>query len=261
MGHDYAIHRKTQREIEKAFKLKPMMSRGRDFKVWEVEWAKRYGYDIFKLCDQITKDFNGIKSGQAFMAALKAKGIILCRGDKSQFVIILPWGQHKALSSMIYGRPTKTVLRRAMADIDIKKLLTVQEGKERIKTILKGKGKLRRPASRRSAYKRKRSSPAAAWQPYGFLTTFRWPGTATKTATKKTGRIASIPKPSSEIVRQILIKAAKEKKEAAKELIPIRPASYGTMSKEQLADYIAACDGKLAWAQYFGKWGHAGPHL
>jgi hypothetical protein len=47
----------------------PMMARGRDFKDWEVKWAARYGFDIRELRQQITKDFNSIKSGQAFMGA------------------------------------------------------------------------------------------------------------------------------------------------------------------------------------------------
>jgi len=136
MGNDYAAHQKTQRQIEKTLKLRPMMARGRDFKKSEVEWAKRYGFDIFKLREQITADFNKGKSGQEFMAALKDRGIVLCRGDKSQFVIILPWGQHKALSSMIHGRPTKAVLRRSFADIDISKLPTVAEGKAQVKATL-----------------------------------------------------------------------------------------------------------------------------
>ena len=113
-----------------------MMTKGRDFKKSEVEWAKRYGFDIFKLREQITADFNKSKSGQEFMAALKDQGIVLCRGDKSQFVIILPWGQHKALSSMIHGRPTKAVLRRSFTDIDISKLPTVAEGKAQVKATL-----------------------------------------------------------------------------------------------------------------------------
>ena len=136
MGNDYAAHQKTQRQIEKAFKLRPMRTKGRDFKKSEVEWAKRYGFDIFKLREQITADFNKGKSGQEFMAALKDQGIVLCRGDKSQFVIILPWGQHKALSSMIHGRPTKAILRRSFADIDISKLPTVAEGKAQVKATL-----------------------------------------------------------------------------------------------------------------------------
>jgi hypothetical protein len=136
MGNDYAIHQKTQVEIGKEFKLKPMNARGRDFKDWEVKWASRYGYDIFKLREQITAAFNNVKSGQEFKAKLEALGVVLCRGDKSQFVIILPWGQHKALSSMIYGRPTKAVLRRAMADIDISALPTVEEGKAQVKARL-----------------------------------------------------------------------------------------------------------------------------
>lgn len=136
MGHNYAINLKTQKQIEKEFKLRPMMARGRDFRQWEIEWAKRYGFDIFKLRKEITKDFNAVKSGQAFLALLEKKGCVLCRGDKSQFVLILPWSQHKALSSMIHGRPTKATLRRALADIDIKKLPTVDEGKARIKARL-----------------------------------------------------------------------------------------------------------------------------
>ncbi|MGB9153850.1 MAG: relaxase/mobilization nuclease domain-containing protein [Alphaproteobacteria bacterium] len=136
MSNDYAAHQKTQRQLEKGFKLRPMMTKGRDFKQSEVEWAKRYGFDIFKLREQITADFNKSKSGQEFMAALKDQGIVLCRGDKSQFVIILPWGQHKALSSMIHGRPTKAVLRRSFTDIDISKLPTVAEGKAQVKATL-----------------------------------------------------------------------------------------------------------------------------
>ena len=112
------------------------MAKGRDFKDWEVKWASRYGYDIFKMREQITKDFNNVESGEKFKAKLEAKGIVLCRGEKSQFVIILPWGQHKALSSMIHGRPTKAVLRRALADIDITKLPTVMEGKTQVKASL-----------------------------------------------------------------------------------------------------------------------------
>jgi hypothetical protein len=144
MGNDYAAHQKTQKQIEEEFKLRPMMAKGRDFRQSEVEWAKRYGFDIFELRKQITSDFNKAKSGQEFIASLKANGCILCRGDKSQFVLILPWGQHKALSSMIHGRPTKAVLRRAMADIDISKLPTVSEGKAMVKATLPNKkGQLR----------------------------------------------------------------------------------------------------------------------
>ena len=136
MGNDYAIHQKTQRQLEKEFNLKPMQAKGRDFKHWEVEYAKRYGFDIFQLREQITQDFITLKTGQEFKQALQAKRVVLCRGDKSQFVLILPWGQHKALSSMVYGRPTKAVLRRALVDIDIKTLPTVEEGKRHVKATL-----------------------------------------------------------------------------------------------------------------------------
>ena len=136
MSNDYAAHQKTQRQLEKMFKLRPMMTKGRDFKHSEVEWAKRYGFDIFALRKQITAGFKSVTSGQEFKASLEAQSIVLCRGDKSQFVLILPWGHHKALSSMIHGRPTKAILRRALGDIDIAKLPTVAEGKALVKATL-----------------------------------------------------------------------------------------------------------------------------
>jgi hypothetical protein len=160
MGNDYAIHQKTQRQLEQEFKLRPKMARGRDFKQWEVEWAKRYSFDIFKMREQITAGFNKGKSGQEFRDALQDKGIVLCRGNKSQFVLILPWGQHKALSSMVYGRPTKAVLRRAFADIDIAKLPTVHEGKAQVKARLaEARAKSRNNTGIKSA-----TTQAASWR-------------------------------------------------------------------------------------------------
>jgi hypothetical protein len=236
MSNDYAVHQKTQRQIEKEFGLKPMMAKGRDFKDWEVKWAKRYGYDIFKLREQITKDFNGAKSGQAFMAALKTKGIILCRGDKSQFVIILPWGQHKALSSMIHGRPTKATLRRALADIDIKKLPTVQEGKAQVRAAL--------PKIKRGAAKSKGNKPMA--------------GALESIAPALTASLpkAIISQPRT-VTAMLPISAAPNAsvRNRSPEPVPHRPASRGSMSEEQWADYKAACDGKITWRQYFVKWG------
>jgi len=171
MGNDYAAHQKTQKELEKEFKLKPMMAKGYDFKVWEVKWAERYGYDIRKIRDEITASFNSVKSGTEFKAKLESLGIVLCRGDKSQFIIILPWGQHKALSSMIMGRPTKVVLRRAMADIDIAALPTVEEGKAQVKARLpKAKGRSRTV----KGYRRKSASPKKkGWRSSGIAATSR----------------------------------------------------------------------------------------
>ena len=206
MGNDYAAHQKTQKEIQKAFQLRPMMAKGRDFKVWEVEWAKRYGFDVFKFRDAITADFNKAKNGREFLADLKAKGVLLCRGDKSQFVLILPWGQHKALSSMVYGRPTKAILRRALGDIDITKLPTVQEGKAQVKATLpriapkwkaaksrsrksartySGKGRTGRKrasstARRGTSATRWRGSPTKTWRPY-WLSLTRPVGSGIKT--------------------------------------------------------------------------------
>ena len=46
-------------------------------------------------------------------------------------------------------------------------------------------------------------------------------------------------------------------REAAEEIVrcvfmPSRPTR---MCEAQRADYLAACDGKITWRQYFSKWG------
>ncbi len=83
--------------------------------------------------------------------------------------MILPWGQHKALSSLIHGRPTKAVLRRSFADIDISTLPTVMEGKEAVKAKLpKTKGSKRGHIYKGIAIGR-RLTPAGSWKPYGIL--------------------------------------------------------------------------------------------
>jgi len=38
-------------------------------------------------------------------------------------------------------------------------------------------------------------------------------------------------------------------------LAPRRPSH---MCEEQRADFIAACEGKITWRQYFAKWGNHG---
>jgi hypothetical protein len=226
MGNDYAIHQKTQRQLEKEFKLRPMMARGRDFRQWEVEWAKRYGFDIFALRKEITKDFNSVKTGQEFMAALKTKGCVLCRGDKSQFVLILSWGQHKALSSMIYGRPPKAVLRRAFADIDIVMLPTVAEGKAQVKAALP---KIKRK-SRRAAHIYIRRSPS---QIVSVTKPFAQPQTET---------------PIKPVTKTIVwTTTAKQEQEHVQQHVPIRP------------------DDKKGWPEAaiidWETWGHEKPRL
>jgi hypothetical protein len=136
------------------------------------------------------------------MDVLKAQGCVLCRGDKSEFVLILPWGQHKALSSMIYGRPAKAVLRRAMSDIGITKLPTVPESKAMVKAKL-SKAKTRQAIR---AYTGRRLSRIA---------------TATKSVTK-----SQATTPVQKLAQPVLGHAAMDtKRQEQSQLVPVRPAS------------------------------------
>jgi hypothetical protein len=69
---------------------------------------------------------------------------------------------------MIHGRPTKAVLRRSFADIDITKLATVQEGKAQVKaTLLKAKPRAKSRINNKSGYTSyigSRPSPTSAWK-------------------------------------------------------------------------------------------------
>lgn len=49
-------------------------------------------------------------------------------------------------------------------------------------------------------------------------------------------------------------------REAREKIVqPFRPLRHSSgMCAEQLADFIAACDGKITWRQYFAKWGDRG---
>jgi hypothetical protein len=46
-------------------------------------------------------------------------------------------------------------------------------------------------------------------------------------------------------------------REAAKEIVQrlFTPTRATGMCEAQRADYLAACDGKITWRQYFAKWG------
>jgi hypothetical protein len=45
--------------------------------------------------------------------------------------------------------------------------------------------------------------------------------------------------------------------EAERPARPLPPPARGGggMGAEQLSDYLAACEGKISWAQYHRKWG------
>ena len=235
-----------------------MQARGRDFKHWEVEWASRYGFDIFELREQITQNFITLKTGQEFKQALQDKGIVLCRGDKSQFVLILPWGQHKALSSMVYGRPLKAVLRRALADIDIKTLPTVEEGKKKVKAVLpkakkRPRGEAHRPKTRSQkstqTYIKERSSPTAPRLPRNNLS-----------GSHQTIKGDDTQIPAVALEKNVVIAAiAKQAQEQNQQPGPFRPLMQSKSGPAQMwEEYpIYKAQGRLAewwerWKEYLG---------
>jgi uncharacterized protein (UPF0147 family) len=245
MSNDYAAHQKTQRELEKEFKLRPMMARGRDFKDSEVKWAQRLGFDIFAFREQITKDFNKSKSGQEFKARLEAQGIVLCRGNKSQFVIILPWGQHKALSSMIHGRPTKAILHRAMSDIDMTKLPDVDTGKAIVKARLPQRQKQQGKKYRRvgQTYIRRGESPTAAYRTAGHLITSRLP---------------KLSAPTISAAAQVVTESRPDHQPALQEMVSVREAFAEAKNIlphiDIIEDQAPPSLADLAYEEEFSKW-------
>jgi hypothetical protein len=245
MGNDYAIHQDTQRQLEKEFKLKPMMTKGRDFKDSEVKWAQRLGFDIFEVRKQITKDFNSAKSGQEFKTKLEAQGIVLCRGNKSQFVIILPWGQHKALSSMIHGRPTKAVLRRALGDIDITKLPDVDTGKTTVKARLPMRQKQHGKKYRRVGQTYIRSKPFQ-------------PGSYRAASRLITARLSKLSAPAITMAKELVTQSRPEYQAAPRTSVSVREAFAEAKNilppAAHIDEHEPASRADIAYEEEFNKW-------
>ena len=94
----------------------------------EFEQARRLGTDLKAIRNAIRECWEQSDSGKSFAAALDARGLILARGDKRDFVVIDHAGGDHALSKRITGAPAAEI-RARLADIDRRQLPSVAMAK------------------------------------------------------------------------------------------------------------------------------------
>ena len=93
----------------------------------EFEQARRLGTDLKAIRNTIRECWEQSDSGKSFAAALDARGLILARGDKRDFVVIDHAGGDHALSKRITGAPAAEI-RARLADIGRRQLPSVDDG-------------------------------------------------------------------------------------------------------------------------------------
>ena len=94
----------------------------------EFEQARRLGTDLKAIRNTIRECWEQSDSGKSFAAALDARGLILARGDKRDFVVIDHAGGDHALSKRIIGMPAAGI-RARLADIGRRQLPSVDDAK------------------------------------------------------------------------------------------------------------------------------------
>jgi hypothetical protein len=136
--HNYRKHEIVARELERAFGHervqgahierdgKPRPERTPSHK--EHQQAERTGIKPQAAREHITALWQRTDSGASFQAALEQSGWTLAKGDRRDFVVIDPKGEAHSLARRVAGATAKDV-RARMADIDMKKLPSVAEGR------------------------------------------------------------------------------------------------------------------------------------
>jgi hypothetical protein len=137
-SHNYRKHEIVARELERAFGHErvqgahierdgqPRPERTPSHK--EHQQAERTGIKPEAAREHITALWQRTDSGASFQAALAQSGWKLARGDRRDFVVIDPKGATHSLARRIEGVTAKEV-RARMADVDIKSLPSVAEGR------------------------------------------------------------------------------------------------------------------------------------
>ena len=129
----------------------------------EMQQAERTKITPVAAREHITALWRSTDSGASFQAALEQSGWTLARGDRRDFVVIDPKGATHSLARRVTGATAKDV-RARMADVDMKRLPSVAEGKA-IQYARHGKPEpVRAPSRRRPSHGTARAPSQATRQ-------------------------------------------------------------------------------------------------
>lgn len=137
-SHNYRKHEEVARDLERRFghgfvqgahvdrkgKRRPERSPTRA----ELRQEERTGISIRRVREEVTAAFRSSDGPQAFTRALRAKGYILARGDRRDFVIIDQAGGIHSLARRIEGVRIAE-LRTFMAGLDPETLPNIEEAR------------------------------------------------------------------------------------------------------------------------------------
>ena len=143
------IHERTSRELEIKFDLvrgKSVLEpgqeepRARGPKAWENFRGGKSGIDPKDVKAELTELWRASDTGQAFKAAIEARGYQLARGDRRDFVVLDHAGDDHSLARRLDGVKTAEMLKR-MADVDLNSLPSVEAARttQRAKYIREGR--------------------------------------------------------------------------------------------------------------------------
>ena len=161
----------------------------------EMQQAERTKIKPEAAREHITGLWRSTKTGQEFEAALEQSGWKLARGDRRDFVAIDPKGGVHSLARRIEGATLKDV-RVRMADVDMKRLPSVAEGKV-IQYARHGKPEpVKAPSRRRPSYGKAQAGKPTTREPVRVIGSVARPATGAargvvKTAAKALDGIAS----------------------------------------------------------------------
>lgn len=120
LSHEHRRAIKVARALERDLGLTPVSNERppqrqgqRPPKPWEAESARRTKVDADLVRDEIRASWQSADSGQAFVAALQERGLLLAKGDQRPYVILDGSGNFYALSGRVLpGESSRTILDR-----------------------------------------------------------------------------------------------------------------------------------------------------
>lgn len=126
MSGSYAAHERAARQMEREFGLERIQGvhaerdQGeipeRGPKSSEMERGKRSGFDPRQITAEVSELWKGSKNGKEFMAALEERGYLLARGDKCDFLLLDPAGDHHSVARRTKAKAAD--VRAKLADIE-----------------------------------------------------------------------------------------------------------------------------------------------
>lgn len=137
MSHNYLAHEVTARELEREFDLERVQGAHaerdgiprpeRQPKQWEMDRGRRSGIDPRKVKAEVSELWAEAENGTDFSRSLEARGYLLAKGDRRDFVIVDSHGDPHSITRRTGAKAAE--VRAKLADIDRAGLPTVEQAR------------------------------------------------------------------------------------------------------------------------------------